>query len=210
MVTRDDYPGSEVAAAKAVLLEIWHVLGAYRNNMVIVGGWVPELLLNHCSPFSPPLRLGLGLAQGTRPLGGSRNLSGRVGPEVEGHVGSLDVDLALDHRNVPADRYRTILELLEAAGYQRDARQPFIFKRYVETQSGDVTVQVDLLAAEYHGTGRSHRTQRVQDLMPRKVRGCDLAFEAPVSLTMSGRLPNGAEDSVSVQVAPLHSFLVLP
>lgn len=34
---------SQPAAAKAVLLEVVNVLGAFREDLVIVGGWVPEL-----------------------------------------------------------------------------------------------------------------------------------------------------------------------
>ncbi len=58
---------------------------AWSRARAVAGGGKPErwatLLaedLNHCSPFSPPLRLGLGLAQGTRLPGGSRYMSSRV------------------------------------------------------------------------------------------------------------------------------------
>jgi hypothetical protein len=30
-------------AAKSVLIEVWNVLGAFREDMVLIGGWVPEL-----------------------------------------------------------------------------------------------------------------------------------------------------------------------
>lgn len=43
--TRTDYPPDEVAAARAVMLELVRLVGEYRDDMVIVGGWVPELLL---------------------------------------------------------------------------------------------------------------------------------------------------------------------
>ena len=32
------------------MLELAHILGEYRNDMVIVGGWVPELLLPKAKP----------------------------------------------------------------------------------------------------------------------------------------------------------------
>ncbi len=34
----------QTSASRAVLIEVANVLGAFRNDLVIVGGWVPELL----------------------------------------------------------------------------------------------------------------------------------------------------------------------
>jgi len=43
MVTRRDYTDEAVKAAKSVLIELTHLLGEYRDNIVLIGGWVPEL-----------------------------------------------------------------------------------------------------------------------------------------------------------------------
>jgi hypothetical protein len=32
------------SASRAVLVEVMNVLGAYRQEIVLVGGWVPDLL----------------------------------------------------------------------------------------------------------------------------------------------------------------------
>ena len=32
------------SASRAVLIEVLNVLGAFRDDIVLVGGWVPELL----------------------------------------------------------------------------------------------------------------------------------------------------------------------
>ncbi len=45
MVTRRDYTADAVQAAKSVLIELMHLLGEYRDDIVLIGGWVPELLL---------------------------------------------------------------------------------------------------------------------------------------------------------------------
>lgn len=56
------------AVSKSVLLELMTILGAYRDALVLVGGWVPYFLIeNHKRP----------------------------GDEFE-HVGSIDIDLAVD------------------------------------------------------------------------------------------------------------------
>jgi hypothetical protein len=83
-LTFRDYSADQVEAARSVLLELVHLLGEYRDDIVVVGGWVPKLIL-------PP---------------------GRIQ-----HVGSIDVDLALNHRNLREPGYATIQALLSRRGY---------------------------------------------------------------------------------------------
>jgi hypothetical protein len=177
MVTRRDYGVDAVAAASSVILELTRLLGEYREHMVLVGGWVPELLLPSAEPR---------------------------------HVGSLDVDLALDHRKLSDSGYATIRQLLLGRGYEQDPqRQPFIFHRRVRIGGRDIVVEVDLLAGEYDGTGRTHRTQDVQDVRPRKARGCDLALDMAVEVQLKGTLPDGAEDTATIRVASIVPFVVM-
>ena len=175
MVLKRDYTEDAVNAARSVLLEVARLLGEYREDMVIVGGWVPDLIL---------------------PIEG-----------VE-HIGSIDVDVALNHRKLTEVGYKSIAELLLSRGY-RQGKQPFIFHRDVIVRDLTVTVQVDFLAGEYEGTGKKHRTQKVQDMRPRKARGLDLAFEMPVQITIRGILPGGGEDFAEINVASVASFLVI-
>ncbi len=93
MVKRSDYPALAVEAARSVLLELGHLLGQYRQHIVVVGGWVPVFLCPE--------------------------------PE-EPHVGSIDVDLALDHRHLTEAGYRSLQQLLVGRGY-RQGSQPYIF-----------------------------------------------------------------------------------
>ena len=46
MVTQRDYSEELVRAARSVLVEIIHLLGEFLENIVLVGGWVPDLLLS--------------------------------------------------------------------------------------------------------------------------------------------------------------------
>jgi hypothetical protein len=134
MVLRRDYTQDAVNAARSVLLEIAHLLGEYRDDMVVVGGWVPELILP---------------------------------PEGVEHIGSIDVDVALNHRRLTEVGYKSIAELLLSRGYQ-EGKQPFIFHREVQTNDHIITVEVDFLAGEYEGTSRKHRTQKVKICDPEK------------------------------------------
>jgi len=125
------------------------------------------------------------------------------------HTGSLDIDIALDFKNISDETYRTILKLLKERGYEQ-GEQPFIFYRTVNTEQGiPVTVEIDLLAGEYGGTGRTHRTQQVQDVRARKARGCDLVFQNNISVKLYERMPDGAKNEVTIKVANVVPFLVM-
>ena len=62
-----------------------------------------------------------------------------------------------------------------------------IYHRKTNLGDREVRVQVDLLAGEYEGSGTKHRHQKVQRVQARKARGCDLAFERTVEVTVSER-----------------------
>jgi hypothetical protein len=175
MVTQRDYSEELVRAARSVLLELMHLLGEYWENIVVVGGWVPDLLLS--SEESP-------------------------------HIGSIDIDLALNHLKLRDEGYKSIQELLTQRDYVQ-GKQPFIFNRTVMIEGNEITVQVDLLSGEYQGTGKGHRHQKIQGGLARKTRGCDLAFDNPIIATIQGELPGGARDTVKIRVASIVPFLVM-
>jgi len=128
---------------------------------------------------------------------------------AEPHIGTLDIDLALDFRNIPEASYQTLLKALTSRGY-RQGVQPFQFFRDVPFSDRDpITVEVDLLAAQYGGTSSSHRTQIVQDARARKTRGCDLVFENNEIVAIEGQLPGGGHLTVECRVAAIVPFLVM-
>lgn len=177
MVSKSQYSDKEVNACKSVLLELVHLLGEFKDEMVIIGGWAPTFLLP-----------------------GSR----------EPHIGSLDIDVALNFSGIPDDAYQTILKAFLKRGYVQDEQQPFRFFRKVRVEgSAPIDVEVDLMAGEYGGTGKNHRTQKVQDARARKARGCDLVFGSAVTVKLAGELPDGGRDSVTFKVTGIVPFLVM-
>ena len=176
MVTRRDYDALQVEAARSVMLELVRLLGEYHDDIVVVGGWVPALLIPQAA---------------------------------EPHIGSLDVDLALNHTTLQDPGYRTIRDLLMGRGYRQDDDQPYRFWRTVTIGERPMEIAVDLLAGEYEGTGRKHRTQKVQDTRARKARGCELAFRFSEEVPIEGTLPNGARDNAMVRIAAIIPFLAM-
>lgn len=175
--TRSDYTTRAVDAAFSVLIELFGMLGEFREHIAVIGGWVPHLIFRDAD---------------TEP------------------AGTLDVDLAIDFANISDATYSTFLKTLAERGYRQDREQPFRFFRIVGVgDESSVEVEVDLLAGEYGGTGRGHRTQVVQDARARKARGADLVFDHCVQVRVEGRLPNGALDTVTLKVADAVAFLVM-
>lgn len=176
MVTKSDYNEQEVDICLSIMLELLTILGAYRSNIVLVGGWVPYFLLNK---------------------------------EGKEHIGSIDIDLALDFNKISDDTYGTILQLLRKHGYKQ-GNQLFIFNRIIELKNKTkYTIEIDLLSGEYGGTGRSHRTQKIQDIHARKSRGCDLAFQYNFTHSIKKEMPDGSVNEVKIQIADIIPFLVM-
>jgi hypothetical protein len=127
------------------------------------------------------------------------------GLQYPDHIGSQDVDLAIDHRNMQESGYQKIEEILIKAGYRKDKENQNKYWRKVN----GIDVALDLLAGEYAGTGKGHRHQRIQDITPRKARGVDLVFDNPKEIEISGKLPDGGLDTVKVRIAGIVPFIVM-
>ncbi len=132
-----------------------------------------------------------------------------------GHVGSMDVDLALNQEPLQEVRSETLRTLLEQADYYADMKKNFVFYRNVMLDDGGnpdpVVVEVDLIAAEYGLAGKRRQSQRVQDLRARKARGADLVFKEGLvkRVPVEGRSPSGAMIRAHVRVAGPVPFLVM-
>lgn len=173
MGTKSEYGTREIEAAKSVLVELMQILGEYREQMVLIGGWVPYFLFGNK------------------------------------HIGSTDIDIALDKDEISDDVYHTLRENLEHHGY-REGKQRFQFIKSVKIDDGEaIEVEIDFLAGEYGGTGKGHRHQKVQDLTPRKARGCELALEYNTRITVEGVMPDGVHNTVVVQLSDVVPFIVM-
>ena len=132
-------------------------------------------------------------------------------PEAEDpHVGSIDVDLALDAAKLNDGRYVELLgELLNTGRYRLGAK-PFQLLADVDLGDGGprILVEVEFLAP---------REVRFKKNKPRLLKGfrvlqadaCGTAFRAPVGIELEGWTLLGARNTVRFRVASLADFLVM-
>lgn len=139
----------------------------------------------------------------------------RPGDEFE-HVGSIDIDLAVDSKKVSEAAYATIVELIKERGYKealgKDGRpKRYVFLREVElSDKSKEVIEVDFLGPEFGGTGKGHRHQRVQpDLMVRKIPGGDIVFDHCWWHRLAGTLPNGSTNDVELKIADVVACLTM-
>jgi hypothetical protein len=158
------------SASRAVLLEVANVLGAFRNDLVIVGGWVPELLY----------------------------------PD-RGHIGSLDVDLAVAPTALADNVYQTILQRLLDAGYVHRS-PPTRFDKVVV--GVDAPIKVDLISGQYMGGEKASQID-VNALQINTLRGLDLAFEASDEIEISGMMPDGTHNVVRARIVRPEAFILI-
>jgi len=173
MVMLDGYNDDSVAACKSVLVEAFTVLGRHRGHLVLVGGWVPPLLM----------------------------------PSA-GHIGSIDVDLAIDSREIPPHLYETIGNDLRRAGY-RATDLPNWFERDVQIGNRTFTVRLDLITGEYGHPPDASTHEVIQGMPVWRSRGVDVALDHSVEMVVAGTLPDGGDNEVRVRVAVVSAFLVM-
>lgn len=85
MVTKADYGKREIEASRSVLVELIHLLGEFKDSIVLVGGSVPPLLYHN---------------------------------NARDYVGTLDVDLAINHLTIDEETYQTMRNALLKRGYK--------------------------------------------------------------------------------------------
>lgn len=127
------------------------------------------------------------------------------------HVGTLDVDLALDPAALAGEEYATLVETLERAGYERDAAglKPFQLRRLVQVDEGPpIPILVDLLMPR-DAELEKHRPPLVDGLRVQRADGADVALSHHETKTFDGKMPDGRHNSVQVHVATIPALLVM-
>src|SRR5438093_12066979 len=93
--TAAGYAPDQVARVKSTCLYLATKLGDLMDELVVVGGLVPSLLIDQ----------------------------EHLPENVTAHVGTLDLDLGLAFARVGQQRYKAVAERLRAAGFERDKNE---------------------------------------------------------------------------------------
>ena len=172
-----DYSVRQVQAAHRVLMDLGQVLGAFHDSIVVVGGWVPDLLAPDAEPK---------------------------------HIGSIDVDLALDAAKLNDGRYAELLKLLLDSGRYQMGDKAFQLVTDVRLDDGEppVRVEVEFLAPSEVKMQKNH-PKLVDDFRVLQFPACAAAFQAPVDTEIVGQMTSGAENRVRMRVASLSDFMIM-
>lgn len=172
-----DYTQRQIEAAHRVLMDVGQVLASFGDCMVVVGGWVPDLLIANAE---------------------------------EPHLGSIDVDFALDAAKLNDGRYADLLKLLIDTKRYRKGSKDFQLVVDVDLKDGGKPVQVDV---EFIAPKDARLIKNKPKLFPGfrvlQAEACSAAFKAPQELSLKGKTVRGADNSVALRVASVADFLVM-
>jgi hypothetical protein len=128
----------------------------------------------------------------------------------EPHIGSLDVDLALNAGKLRGGRYAEIVKLLFNSGRYEKTDQPFRLRAKVDLGDGQpaIIVDVEFLKPAEKRSSRS-KPRLMPDFRPLDADGCAAAFFRPERVSIEGHMISGAENRVQVPVASVADFLIM-
>jgi hypothetical protein len=179
-----EYTLERLNLIKATCLTVALALGdeICRDEIVIVGGLVPALLYG----------------EGADPLLGA-------------HVGTNDLDLALDLVILDSERYEQIRDLLTRAGFKPDESEEGALIRQ-RWRHADAKSTVDFLMPLSQGadpSGRGKLQSLTGDFAAIKMLGLDLALQNKVMIELEGRDLQNRQVKRNVPVCAAHVFVIL-
>lgn len=126
----------------------------------------------------------------------------------EGHIGSVDVDVLINHLALHDEGYQNMARILQGSGYREHPDKYFSFVKTVEGVL--YNVDVDILAGMYGGTQPKRRSQHVQGVKALKATGGNFAFDfPPQKIHVEAKRPDGVMDTANVSVVAVVPFLIM-
>lgn len=177
-----DYGSEQIALVRATCLYVATKLGDLMEEIVVVGGLVPSLIID----------------QGKLPEG------------VAAHVGTADLDVALTLALLDEGRYRTVAERLRDAGFEPDQNENGRPTRQRWRMKGLEGVKVDFLIPpsredDKPGTLRDLEADFAAIIAP----GLNLAFKDKRDVLLEGLTIKGEKASRKIRVCEAGAFVVL-
>lgn len=177
-----EYKSEQVELVRATCLYVATRLGDMMDDLVIVGGLVPSLIIDQ----------------------------GALAEDVEPHVGTLDLDVGLTLALLDEGRYRTLTGRLRDAGFKtdkNDAGKP-TRQRWAITNSGTVTV--DFLIEPSRDGDKGGKLRDIEsDFAAIIAPGLRCAFHDRLKVTLEGTTLFGEKAKRDVWVCGAGAYVVL-
>jgi hypothetical protein len=176
-----DYTNETLTAVKSTCLSIAQILGdSITSDAVIVGGLVPTLLYQNIDPIA----------------------------ELGAHIGTVDIDLAMDLVVLDKDRYEDIASCLKSSGFSPDKNENGnVTRQRWRAQNG---AQVDFLMPPVPPDTLGGKQQSLtSELAMFTMRGLDLALKNRVTVALAGNDLEGRNVERAVPVCSPEIFVVL-
>ncbi len=179
-----EYSPADLERVRAMCLTVATLLGddIRTNDIVIVGGVVPSLLFADVEPD----------------------------PDLGSHVGTHDLDLALDIAIVDEQRYETIRDLLIRGGFENDTKEDgtLVRQRWRSAATGaEIDFLIPLEPPDAGGAGKLQHLTR--DLAAIKMLGLDLALAHKLMIPMDGKDLDGRRVARDLPVCRGEILIVL-
>jgi hypothetical protein len=182
--TRFGYDENQTKLAHATCLYLATVLGDYLEDLVVVGGLVPSLLIDQAGPDDDPSR----------------------------HVGTMDLDLGLALAIRDQGRYHELASRLRGAGLRPDQKADTgakVSQRW-KTDLGGPAITVDfLMAPPAGGAAPGELIHLESDFATIAVPALHLAFQDRRLVSLQGRTLKNELAQRSLWVCGPGAFVVL-
>jgi hypothetical protein len=180
--TAAGYDSEQVELVRATCLYVATKLGDIMDELVVIGGLVPSLLI----------------AQDKLPAG------------TEAHVGTMDLDVGLTLALLDEGRYRTLTERLRRAGFEQDINDEGNPTRQRWKIENLEKVTVDFLIQPSLPTDRGGKLRDIEpDFAAVIAPGLHLAFQDQEQITLSGKTIVGEQATRDVRVCGPGAYVVL-
>lgn len=178
----DAYTTQSTQLVRQTCLHILTRLGDFVDELVVVGGLVPSLLINDEDPSS----------------------------DAHDHVGTLDLDLGLELAVLQEERYRGLSKALRAAGFAADTNEDGNLTRQRWRLASGASATVDFLVQHSRPTDQPSRIRGLEsDFGAIITPGLHLAFCDRITTHLHGVTLLGETASRDVWVCGPGGFVVL-
>lgn len=179
--TAAGYSPEMTRLVRATCLYVATKLGDFMDEVVVVGGMVPSLLIDQTA----------------------------LPPGVEAHTGTMDLDMGLSFGLVSEARYHAVADRVRAAGFKPAVEDgKLIRQRWMHPDAGGVTIDF-LIEPATEGTKGGTLQNLESDLAAINTPGLHLAFQDRRVITIDDVTIHGERASRSVNVCGPGAYVTL-